>query len=333
MSNPCATLTSDPMTTLLDIRAPDILARIRRYSGVDVTRLGKIRSRDVRHPGNAIAVAILRDELEQLNEVPGEILRVRQCPVLFEQRNVHNIEAQITGRESSQVVIVSAHLDCIAHSTPEERATLAAPGADDDASGVAAVMALAECFVRTIRATGVLPLRTLRFVLFNAEEESLLGSTAYAREQREQGTQIAGVFQMDMIGFNRDPRGDWELHTGFRENPAIERRSKKLADLVAKVYAAVSPELPAPRTRGTEGISNDSAQGDSDHTSFHREGYPALVASEKFDFGPASLPKDTNPDIHGAADDFSKIDPDYAAAIARAIGAAAWTLANSRDGR
>ena len=78
---------------------------------------------------------------------------------------------------------MTAHLDSTAaQSLPYDEATDPAPGADDDASGVAAVLALAEGFA-ALAATSP-PARTLRFVLFNAEEEGLVGSRAYARLQR-----------------------------------------------------------------------------------------------------------------------------------------------------
>ena len=81
-------------------------------------------------------------------------------------------------------------------------------------SGVAGVLAIAECITALSAAHGATE-RTVQFVLFNDEENGLVGSRAYARQLRAAGAQIAGVFQMDMIGFNQaDPR-TWEIHVGF----------------------------------------------------------------------------------------------------------------------
>jgi leucyl aminopeptidase len=64
-----------------------------------------------------------------------------------------------------------------------------------------------------------LPRRTIRFVLFNAEEQGLVGSGAYARNQAALGTPIVAVFQMDMIGFDVLPDRTFELHAGFTPPP------------------------------------------------------------------------------------------------------------------
>jgi Zn-dependent M28 family amino/carboxypeptidase len=82
---------------------------------------------------------------------------------------VHNVVADIRGSElPDEFVIVGAHLD----------SRDMADGATDNAAGCAAVMEAA----RLIKASGIQPNRTIRFILWTGEEQGLLGSQAYVRE-------------------------------------------------------------------------------------------------------------------------------------------------------
>ena len=147
---------------------------------------------------------------------------------------LHNVVAELSG-QSSELVLVTAHLDSIAR--PGNPTSDPAPGADDDMSGVAGVLAIAERFIALSAADRPLA-QTVQFVLFNDEENGLVGSKAYARQLSAAGAQIAGMFQMDMIGFNQAEPRTWELHVGFSPSPETEARSLPLADLIARARAA-----------------------------------------------------------------------------------------------
>ena len=121
-----------------------------------------------------------------------------------------------------------------------------APGADDDASGIAGVLAAADAIGALDAALGT-PRRTVRFVLFNAEEHGLVGSRAYARDQAALGTPIVAVFQMDMIGYDVLPERTFELHAGFTPSHAVQERSLALAQMIAELVPQVSPDLSAPQ--------------------------------------------------------------------------------------
>ncbi|HEX2079646.1 MAG TPA: M20/M25/M40 family metallo-hydrolase, partial [Longimicrobium sp.] len=204
-----------------------------------------------------------------------------------------------------------------------------APGADDDASGMAGVLAIAESLAAA--AAGGPPRRTLRFVLFNAEEHGLVGSKAYVRDQAAVGAPIVAAFQMDMIGFNaKDPRA-FEVHAGYWPLPEVQERSRVLAERVARLTPQVSSTLPPPQlylSRGPSGADRDPAERRSDHASFQERGYAACAVSEDFFAGPdPSAPApEPNPNYHRDGDTF--VDFEYAADIARAVGAAAWVTAS-----
>src|SRR5262249_16178983 len=164
-----------------------------------------------------------------------------------------------------------------------------------------------------------------RFVLFNAEEQGLIGSQAYARLSKSRGEPIVAVWQMDMIGYNKLEPRTWEVHAGFEASPAVEARSRRLADILRTVPPQVSADLPEVQVYHSATVpEGDPASRRSDHASFQAQGYPACVISEDFFVGPgadAPAPEE-NPQYHRPGDTF--IDEVYVADIARAIAAAAW---------
>nr|WP_282183996.1 M20/M25/M40 family metallo-hydrolase [Azospirillum sp. OGB3] len=302
-----------------------IRERVDRFAGVTDLRDGRtLVSRHLAHPDNRRAVD---EAVAELSTLGPDLITVRLHRFSHRGRELFNVEAEIAGR-TPDMVLVTAHLDSTAaNSSPYDETTDRAPGADDDASGVAAVLALAEQLARLAKDNP--PERSIRFVLFNAEEEGLVGSRAYARMLRARGAAIAGVLQMDMIGFNRAEPRSWELHVGCATTPDVEGLSFRLADCVRQMAGHVAPALEAAQIYRTGTIGGDPADGRSDHSSFHAYGYPALVASEDFFVGPGdNAPEpEANPHYHQRDDTF--IDADYAADIARAIGAAAWVLASA----
>lgn len=96
-----------------------------------------------------------------------------------------NIEATLYGSNSTSIFIICAHYDSVA----------AGPGADDDGSGVAAVLAAAS-LMRSYEFH-----HTIRFVCFSGEEQGLIGSRHYAEEAFTNEDSIIAVLNADMIGF------------------------------------------------------------------------------------------------------------------------------------
>jgi Zn-dependent M28 family amino/carboxypeptidase len=104
-----------------------------------------------------------------------------------------NLIVEIAGTSKDNVVI-GAHYDSVYDS----------PGADDNASGVAGLLALARRFA------GTKPKKTLRFVAFANEEpphfqSPAMGSLAYAKRCRDRGERIAAMLSLEMLGYY-DPR-------------------------------------------------------------------------------------------------------------------------------
>ncbi|WP_404364321.1 M28 family peptidase [Marinobacter sp.] len=191
-------------------------------------------------------------------------------------RKAWNLVAEVTGEESSAgIVVIGAHYDSVPGS----------PGANDNASSVAALLALAEWF-------GPRPQkRTLRFVAFTNEEPPFyftpsMGSHAYARQCREKNESIRAMISMDGIGYYSDEpdsqhypvsalkwlypdRADF---IGFVTRPRdflLMRKALKAfrkADTLLARGVALPPRVP--------GVAW------SDHWSFWESGYPALMVTD-----------------------------------------------------
>jgi hypothetical protein len=113
-------------------------------------------------------------------------LSVRYDPWRYKLRSGDNIEATIPGNGyDDTIVIVSAHYDSVSIS----------PGADDDGSGVAIVLAVADIMSKyTFNST-------VRFVLFSGEEQGLLGSHKYVQQAYRTGEHIIADLQLDGVGY------------------------------------------------------------------------------------------------------------------------------------
>jgi leucyl aminopeptidase len=315
---PTAALTDEELKHLEGITGPKLLNWVERLSGAkplsDGTA-GTIRSRHISHPDNPRAVAFLVDALQVIG---GDRLALRLHQFSHRGRTLHSVEAELPGA-SPELVLISAHLDSTAASSdPYDETRDHAPGADDDGSGVAAVLTLAEQFISLAAARPFN--RTIRFVFFKA----------YARLQRSLGAPIAGVFQLDMIGYNKVPPRSWELHPGFRGSAAVEQRSMALAELIQGLTSQVSPNLERPQIYHSGTMpGGDPADGRSDHTPFQTHGYAACLATEDYFVGPgAAAPEaEGNPRYHQKEDTF--VDDAFAADIARVVAAAALILAGT----
>lgn len=319
-------LSDDERSAFGLITPEQIAADLARYSGAEpLDESGaRILSRHILNAGNALTVETLISDLESIGE--GE-LAVTTHGFLHEGLSLANVEAKLSGA-GDELVLVTAHLDSTGQfSEGYEPSRTPAPGADDDGSGLVAVLAVA----RTLVALGRLrpPKREIRLVLFNAEEHGLVGSKAYARDEAARDARIAGVFQMDMVGYNREPPRTFEVHAGFLGSADVQERSGALAERIAAAVEQVSPRLPEPQIYLSRSVQQrDPAEGRSDHASFQLVGYSACAASEDFFAGPgAESGSEPNPDYHMSSDTF--VDPEYAADIARAVTCAAWLTANA----
>lgn len=183
-----------------------------------------------------------------------------------------SVRLRIRGSQpGAETIVLGAHLDSIAGGGGENSR---APGADDDASGVAALTEL----IRVMMATGYQPRRSIEFIAYAAEEVGLRGSQQIATQYAKRGKAVAGVLQLDMTAYQGDATDLW-IFTDYTD----AAQNQFLADLAA----AYLPQLSVGWDR--------CGYACSDHASWTARGY---VASFPFE----SSNSNDNPTIHTASD-------------------------------
>jgi hypothetical protein len=181
----------------------------------------------------------------------------------YNWRNVVATKPGLTNPDD--IYIVCAHVDSISES--QYRYTYA-PGADDNASGVTAVMIAADILSQYDFDY------TVRFVAFTGEEQGLHGSHYYAQDAYYAGDNILGVLNLDMIAYDSAADSILELHAGTGAG------SIAIANLFDDVVDTYDIDL-VPQ------IITAGATNRSDHASFWDYGYDAILAIEDWqDFTP-----------------------------------------------
>jgi bacterial leucyl aminopeptidase len=107
-----------------------------------------------------------------------------------------------------EIVVIGGHLDSTAGWAPGENTS--APGADDDASGIATLTEVA----RAVLESGFTPARTIKFIGYSAEEVGLRGSNDIAKKFIAEGRRVVGVMQLDMTNY-QDATGEMTLVSDY----------------------------------------------------------------------------------------------------------------------
>jgi Zn-dependent M28 family amino/carboxypeptidase len=215
-------------------------------------------------------------------------------------------------------------------------ATGKAPGANDDASGTAAVMEMA-CVMAKYKFDA-----TLVFMAVAAEEQGLLGSGHWAKTAREKNLNVAGMFTNDIIGSSRadDGRVDNKQVRLFAQSiPATKEMSDAVRQLVAtggendSISRQLARHVKEQGERYVKGFKvsviqrHDRYLRGGDHMPFLEQGYAALrftEPNEDFAHQHQNL-RTENGKVYGDLLDF--VDFDYTAKVAKVNAAALASLA------
>jgi hypothetical protein len=221
-------------------------------------------------------------------------LKTRRIPFTSSGSKKDNLEGRQEGFDPANAgeVLIVGHLD----STSPQASTLA-PGADDNGSGAAGVLALAR-FMK-----GLNPRASIRYVLFLGEEQGLLGSKAYvASLQPAEIAKIRAVINMDMIGFDKTPPLSMVIETASF--------NKAMAELMS--------DLAAKHTALTSQISYNP--WGSDHVPFLKKEIPTVLTIES--------EYDANPTYHKTNDTPEKLNQDLCREILKLNAATLVELAS-----
>ena len=158
-----------------------------------------------------------------------------------------------------EYVVCGAHYDSF-NKTPGHPDSLYAPGADDNASGSAGIIETARLLSRCTFE------RSIIYCAWAAEEVNLRGSAAFAQECNENGVDIVGYFNLDMIGY-------LEEGLPMEVNLIYVNRDSTLANYIYNFSDVYYPDMPIKQSW--------MAHGDSDFSSFNRNQYAAVHIFER----------------------------------------------------
>jgi Zn-dependent M28 family amino/carboxypeptidase len=220
-----------------------------------------------------------------------------------------------------EIVIVSAHYDTI----------MGGDGADDNASGVAAVLESAR-----LLAAGKHE-RTLAAACWDEEEPAETGSYMYASREKESQAQIQVAYVYDEIGFSSDEPNSQKFPTGFKiAYPLLALKmqaNQYRANFILLIYDTQASPWGQAIANAAERESLASAQLEvnlegkvpielrgSDHESFWGKGYPAIEITDTAGY--------RNPYQHTNMDTIDRLNNDFSIKVISAVAASVQTALN-----
>ena len=275
---------------------------------------GSIGKRNIWHYDALEKAAIYIEEtLSELDYL------VAMQPYTARGKAVRNLETDIIGTLGpDKIVLIGAHYDSIKGS----------PGANDNASGVAALLEIAR------QMAGMKLNHTVRFVFFVNEEPPFfyseeMGSLIYARRARERGDNIIAMLSLETIGYYADAKGSQHyplpLYSLFY--PDIGNYIAFIGNLSSRTLVQQSLDSFRQHTVfPSEGIAAPGWLAGihwSDHWSFWQEGYPALMVTDTAPF--------RYPYYHTGADTPDKIDYPRLARVVAGLVRVTVDLANKEE--
>jgi hypothetical protein len=271
-----------------------------------LTEAERVLSDDLRRHVSVLADEIgernvfLSAELDRSAAYLQEVLRglgfeAGSQPFEVGKHSVRNLEAELPGGgKKNEIVVVGAHYDSV----------VGTPGANDNGSGVAAMLELAR-LLKDSR-----PARTIRFVAFVNEEPPFfqtrdMGSFHYARRCRKRDENVVAMLSLETIGYYSDEPGSQKYP------PLVSFFYPDRGDFIAFVGNVGSRKLVRRVVESFRQHARFPSEGAalpgvvpgvawSDHWSFWRQGFPALMVTDTAPF--------RYPHYHLETDTLDKID-------------------------
>lgn len=221
---------------------------------------------------------------------------------VYRMLKLNNVLGKIEGKNPTEYVVIGAHYDHLGID-PTLNGDCIYNGADDNASGVSAVLQVAKAFL----ATGVQPERTVIFAFWDGEEKGLLGSQYFCLYFPEI-TKIKAYLNYDMIGRNHDEsRPTQFVYFYTQSHPAFGEWLKKD---IENYQLNLTPDY----------HPWDKPVGGSDNSSFAKLNIPIIWYHT-----------DGHPDYHQPSDQVEKLNWDKLLNITKASFLNMWNLANEKS--
>ncbi|RAK57858.1 M20/M25/M40 family metallo-hydrolase [Phenylobacterium deserti] len=274
--------------------APAPAPGARLLDDVRILSADDMQGREVGAPGGAKARSYILGRIRQIGMTPVGAGFEQAFTFQEEGRTVRgvNLVAKVDGAgRSDRVLVVTAHYD---HEGVKKGEIY--NGADDNASGVAAALALAESLRQTA------PEHTVILAFLDGEEAGLQGAKAFVAAPPVPLSRIAAAINLDMVG--RGDKGEIFV-AGATPYPFLRPRLEALA-------AAAPVRLKLGHDGAPPWTGHDDWTKQSDHYAFHQKGVPWIY------FG-----VEDHPDYHRPTDDFDKIPQAFFKGASETITAAA----------
>lgn len=231
---------------------------------------------------------------------------VKSQEYVVQMRKVRNLIAEIPGgARANEIVVIGAHYDTVYD----------CPGADDNSSGVAALLELARLL------KGSHPARTVRFVAFVNEEPPWfqtddMGSLVYAEQAHKLKENIVAAISIETIGMYSDAEGSQQYPSGFKSlYPSKGNFIAFIGNLGSRGLVRDAVHSFRASTRfPSEGSAVPAAipgVGWSDHWAFWQQGYPAIMVTDTAIF--------RNPNYHQPTDQPDTLDYERMARVVHGL--------------
>ena len=241
-----------------------------------------------------------RQKKGRLEVHPDSIAKLKQ--EVHQKLSMRNVLGMIPGKNTKEYVIVGAHFDHLGID-PVLDGDQIYNGADDNASGVSAVLQIARAFL----ASGQQPERNVIFAFWDGEEKGLLGSK-YFVQTCPFLSQIKGYLNFDMIGRNNKPQQPKQVVYFYTAaHPAF---GDWLKEDIRKYGLQLEPDYRAWK----------NPIGGSDNGSFAKVGIPIIWYHT-----------DGHPDYHQPSDHADRLNWDKVVEITKASFLNMWKMANEKS--
>ena len=241
-----------------------------------------------------------RQKKGRLEVHPDSIAKLKQA--VHQKLSMRNVLGMIPGKNTKEYVIVGAHFDHLGID-PALDGDQIYNGADDNASGVSAVLQIARAFL----ASGQQPERNVIFAFWDGEEKGLLGSK-YFVQTCPFLSQIKGYLNFDMIGRNNKPQQPKQVVYFYTAAHPVF--GDWLKEDIRKYSLQLEPDYRA----------WENPIGGSDNGSFAKVGIPIIWYHT-----------DGHPDYHQPSDHADRLNWDKIVEITKASFLNMWKMANEKS--
>lgn len=221
----------------------------------------------------------------------------------FRGQCYQNLILNLPGQDAAKPpILIGAHFDAV----------LGSPGADDNATGVAALLELARLFAQ------VPAHYPIRLVAFDLEETGLIGSDRYAAHLHQQNQPLRLMLSLEMLGYcdrtphsQRYPAGLEQYYPNQGDFIALVGSEQTIPDLICLSDRIRQTGMPCEwLPAGERGAALPDTRR-SDHAPFWDRGYPALMVTDTADL--------RNPHYHQASDRLETLDLDFLTGVCQGL--------------